>query len=68
MDERLLTDERCEVLFSASYDGDYTFAFDNISDYDLIHRKLQLIRKYTKATNIKLLLLTPMPFSKDEVI
>lgn len=53
MDERLLTDERCEVLFSASYDGDYTFAFDNISDYDLIHRKLQLIRKYTKATNIK---------------
>lgn len=53
MDERLLTDERCELLFKASYDGDYTFAFDNISDYDLIHRKLQLIRKYTKATNIK---------------
>ena len=53
MDERLLTEERCEQLFSASYDGDYTFAFDNIADYDLIHRKLQLIRKYTKATNIK---------------
>lgn len=53
MDERLLTDERCEILFNASYDGDYTFAFDNISDYDLIHRKLQLIRKYTKATNVK---------------
>lgn len=53
MDERLLTDERCELLFSANYDGDYTFAFDNISDYDLIHRKLKLIRKYTKATNIK---------------
>lgn len=53
MDERLLTDDKCELLFSASYDGDYTFAFDNISDYDLIHRKLTLIRKYTKATNIK---------------
>lgn len=53
MDERLLTEERCELLFKASYDGDYTFAFDNISDYDLIHRKLQLIRKYTKATNVK---------------
>ena len=53
MDERLLTEERCELLFSASYDGDYTFAFDNISDYDLIHRKLQLIRKYTSATNVK---------------
>ena len=53
MDERLLTEEKCEWLFKAPYDGDYTFAFDNISDYDLIHSKLQLIRKYTKATNIK---------------
>lgn len=53
MDERILTEEKCELLFSASYDGDYTFAFDNISDYDLIHRKLKLIRKYSKATNIK---------------
>lgn len=53
IDERLLTEKHCELLFSATYDGDYTFAFDNISDYDLIHRKLQLIRKYTTATNIK---------------
>lgn len=53
IDERILTDERCKLLFSASYDGDYTFAFDNIADYDLIHSKLKLIRKYTKATNIK---------------
>lgn len=53
MDERLLTDEKCEMLFGANYDGDYTFAFDNISEYDLIHKKLQLIRKYSSATNIK---------------
>lgn len=53
MDERLLTEEKCEWLFGAPYDGDYTFAFDNIADYDLIHSKLKLIRKYTKATNIK---------------
>ena len=53
MDERLLTDEKCELLFNASYDGDYTFAFDKISDYELIHKKLRLIRKYTKASNIK---------------
>ena len=26
---------------------------DNIEDYDLIHRKLKLIRKYSKVTNIK---------------
>lgn len=53
LDERLLTDEKCEMLFSAKYDGDYTFAFDNIADYELIKRKLQMIRKYTKARNIK---------------
>ena len=52
MDERILTDEKCKLLFSANYDGDYTFAFDNISDYDLIHRKLQMIRKYTQNINI----------------
>jgi hypothetical protein len=53
LDERLLTDEKCELLFGSSYDGDFTFAFDNISDYELIHRKLKLIRKYTKATAVK---------------
>ena len=47
MDERLLTDEKCEVLFNSKYDGDYIFAFDNIADYDIIHKKLQLLRKYT---------------------
>lgn len=53
LDERILTDEKCELLFSAKYDGDYTFAFDNVADYDLIHKKLQMIRKYTGARNIK---------------
>ena len=53
MDERILTDEKCEMLFSANYDGDYTFAFDNVSDYDLIHSKLKMIRRYTESTNIK---------------
>ena len=47
MDERLLTDEKCEVLFNSKYDGDYIFAFDNVADYDIIHKKLQLLRKYT---------------------
>lgn len=53
MDERILSEDKCKLLFSASYDGDYTFAFDNIADYDLIHKKLKLIRKYSRATNIK---------------
>lgn len=65
IDERLLTEEKCELLFKAKYDGDYTFAFDNISDYDLIHNKLKLIRKHTKATNIKFYVLTGFESTDD---
>lgn len=53
LDERILTDERCELLFNSNYDSDYTFAFDNISDYDLIEQKLAMIRKYTKTNYIR---------------
>ena len=48
LDERLLTDEKYEMLFKSRYDGDYIFAFDNVADYELIERKLQLLRKYTE--------------------
>lgn len=47
LDERLLTDEKCEMLFNSKYDGRYIFAFDNIADAELIETKLKLIRKYT---------------------
>lgn len=53
LDERLLTDEKCHMLFSSNYDGDFTFAFDNIADYDLIKSKLEMIRKYTKTNYLK---------------
>jgi hypothetical protein len=49
LDERLLTDEKCAVLFSCKYDGDYIFAFDNVADAELIERNIQLARKHTKA-------------------
>jgi hypothetical protein len=65
MDERLLTDEKCQILFNSNYDGDYTFAFDNISDYDLIHQKLHLIRKYVKATTIKFYVLVAFESTDD---
>lgn len=58
MDERLLTDEKCKMLFSSKYDGDFTFAFDNIEDYDLIVRKLELIRNHYSGTRIKFYVLT----------
>ncbi len=47
LDERLLTDEKCEMLFKSKYDGDYIFAFDNVEDAELIESKLKLIREYT---------------------
>lgn len=53
LDERLLTDEKCRMLFNSKYDGDYTFAFDKTDDYETIHNKLKIIRKYTKKKNIK---------------
>lgn len=53
LDERILTDEKCELLFNAKYDGDFTFAFDNIADYDLIEKKLELIAKYKKNRSVK---------------
>lgn len=49
LDARLLTDEKCAALYSSRYDGDYVFAFDNIADRDIIERKIQLSRTYTKA-------------------
>ena len=53
LDERLLTDEKSKLLFSLRYDGDFTFAFDNLSDYDLIHQKLEILKKYRKRKGIR---------------
>lgn len=51
LDERLLTDEKCDILFNKSkWIGDYIFAFDNINDRDIIEKKLSLIRSYTSVT------------------
>lgn len=55
LDERILTDEKCEILFKSKYDGDFIFAFDNIADKEIIEKKAHMIRKYvkTKGHNIK---------------
>lgn len=45
LDERLLTNEKIELLHSLKYDGDYTFAFDNIEDKDVIISKLQMMKE-----------------------
>lgn len=53
LDERLLTDEKCELLFSSNYDGDFIFAFDNVKEYDLIKSKLEMIRRHSDSNYIK---------------
>lgn len=55
LDERLLTDEKCKILFNSKYDGDFIFAFDNIEDKDVVEKKSYLIRQYckNKGHNIK---------------
>lgn len=47
LDERLLTEEKCRVLFSSNWHEDYIFAFDNIADRHVIEDKLQMIRRHT---------------------
>lgn len=47
LDVRLLTKEKCEILFKSMYDGDFIFAFDNVEDAELIEDKLKLIRRFT---------------------
>lgn len=52
LDERLLTPEKCELLFSSKYAGAYIFAFDNIADSQIIVEKIKLIRRYTAAVPV----------------
>ena len=50
LDERLLTDEKIEEIFSWNYIGDYIFAFDDIKDKNIIEKKLKRI--YEKYPNL----------------
>ena len=54
LDERLLTEEKCEYLFNRlKWYGDYIFAFDNIAYKDSIVKKLDLIQRYNPKAHIK---------------
>ena len=46
LDIRLLDEEKAAMLFTARYDGDFIFAFDDVRDADLIEEKIQLISRY----------------------
>lgn len=49
LDERLLSDVNCPILFSSVYDGDFMFAFDNYADAAKIERNIQIARRYSQA-------------------
>lgn len=49
LDIRVLTKEKAEALAAAHYDGDYTFAFDNLEEKELVLEKLKLWKQYTDA-------------------
>ena len=55
MDERLLTDEKAEIILNSNYYGDYIFAFDNIEDKNIIIEKLKIWNNHrkTKGDNTK---------------
>ena len=49
LDERLLTEEKCQSLATWKYDKrGFLFAFDDIRDKEIIEEKLQLLMKYFK--------------------
>jgi hypothetical protein len=53
LDIRLMTDEKAEMLSHSRYKGDYIFAFDKISEREIIERKLKVWRNYcTKNTKL----------------
>lgn len=68
MDERILTEEKCEVLFNKSkYRGDYIFAFDNIEDKHIIEEKAKLIRTFNKNKGQDTKFYVLCAFDKNEI-
>lgn len=47
LDLRLMTDNKAKRFNNTSYQGDFIFAFDSLSDRDLISQKVQLWKRYS---------------------
>lgn len=50
LDERLLDDEKAEMLFSSHYLGRFTFAFDRLRDMPIIEEKMKIVLQHTEPT------------------
>lgn len=66
LDERILNDERAEMLSKVPYHGDFIFAFDQWKDRDLIEQKLKIWRKYCPSRTTKFYLFCGYELTKDD--
>lgn len=66
LDERILNDERAEMLSKAPYHGDFIFAFDQWKDKDLIERKLKIWRRHCPTRTTKFYLFCGYELTMDD--
>ena len=66
LDERVLNDERAEMLSKAPYHGDFIFAFDQWKDRELIERKLKIWRKHCPSRTTKFYLFCGYELTADD--
>lgn len=66
LDERILNDERAEMLSKAPYHGDFIFAFDQWKDKDLIERKLKIWKRHCSTRTTKFYLFCGYELTVDD--
>lgn len=66
LDERILNDERAEMLSRVPYHGDFIFAFDQWKDRDLIEHKLKIWRKHCPSRTTKFYLFCGYELTADD--
>lgn len=66
LDERILNDERAEMLSKAPYHGDFIFAFDQWKDRDLIERKLKIWKRHCPTKTTKFYLFCGYELTADD--
>lgn len=66
LDERILNDERAEMLSKVQYHGDFIFAFDQWKDRDLIERKLKIWKRHCPTRTTKFYLFCGYELTADD--
>jgi hypothetical protein len=66
LDERVLDDERAEMLCRAPYHGDFIFAFDQWKDCEVIKRKLKIWKRHCPTKTTKFYLFCGYELTADD--